>query len=131
MDTQIGPAGIPAQALLTGRTMIHEMFRAIDAREYDRLPEFFAAGAVYERPGYEPFEGLERLDRFYRHERVIASGEHRLEAVLVDGENAACRGRFVGVHRDGSPIDESFADFYRLADGRITHRRSFFFRPAV
>ena len=131
MDTQVDQARMPAQAPLTRQTMIHEMFRAIDAREWDRLPDFFAAGAVYERPGYEPFEGLERLDRFYRHERVIASGEHRLEAVLVDGANAACWGRFVGMHRDGSPIDESFADFYRLADGRITHRRSFFFRPAV
>jgi ketosteroid isomerase-like protein len=131
MDTQIDKERIPAQALFTRENIIGEMFRAIDAREWDRLPDFFAPGAVYERPGYEPFEGLERLDRFYRHERVIASGEHRLEAVLVDGGNAACRGRFVGVHRDGSPIDESFADFYRLADGRITHRRSFFFRPAV
>jgi ketosteroid isomerase-like protein len=35
------------------------------------------------------------------------------------------------MHRDGSPIDERFADFYRLADDRITHRKSFFFRPAV
>lgn len=30
-------------------------------------------GATCERPGYAPFVGLERLDRFYRQGRVIAS----------------------------------------------------------
>lgn len=131
MDTMTEQTRIPVPALVSRHTLVHEMFRVIDGRDWDRLPEFFAAEAVYERPGYEPFAGLERLDRFYRHERVIASGRHLLEAVVMDGDNAACWGRFVGVHKDGSPIDESFADFYRLAENRVVHRKSFFFRPAV
>jgi ketosteroid isomerase-like protein len=113
------------------QTLIHELFRAIDTRDWDRLPEFFDADVVYERPGYEAFAGLERLGRFYRHERVIAAGEHHLEVVVFDGANAACWGRFTGVHKDGSAIDELFADFYRLAGDRIAHRKSFFYRPAV
>ncbi len=113
------------------QTLIHDLFRTIDSRDFDRLPEFFTDDAVYERPGYEPFAGLARLDRFYRHERVIASGQHQLNVVVLDGPNAACWGRFVGVHKDGSPIDELFADFYRLEGDRIAHRKSFFYRPAV
>lgn len=112
-------------------TIVHRLFDAIDSRQFDRLPELFDDQCVYERPGYEPFEGMERLDRFYRHERVIASGKHHLEGVVVGDTQAACWGRFIGVHRDGTPIDEAFADTYQLTDGRIRHRKSFFFRPAV
>lgn len=113
------------------QTLIHDLFRTIDSRDWDRLPDFFATDVVYERPGYPAFAGLERLGRFYREERVIAAGEHQLESVVIDGANAACRGRFIGVHKDGTPIDEMFADFYQLSGNRIAHRKSFFFRPAV
>ena len=112
-------------------TIVHELFDAIDSNRWERLPELFDAEVVYERPGYEPFRGLERLDRFYREERVIASGRHHLTGVVVGDGQAACWGRFVGVHRDGSPLDVDFADTYELADGRIRLRKTFFFRPAV
>jgi branched-chain amino acid aminotransferase len=108
-----------------------ELFRRVDSRDWEGLRESFAPDAVYERPGYEPLVGLERLLHFYREERVIAAGEHRLEHVVIDGDTAACWGRFVGIHKNGSPIDERFADCYTLEDGRIKTRRSFFFRPAV
>lgn len=49
----------------------------------------------------------------------------------MSGTHRSCCGRFVGVHRDGSPIDKRFADFYTLEDGRIRHRTSFFFRAAA
>jgi ketosteroid isomerase-like protein len=84
-----------------------------------------------ERPGYECLVGLDQLMQFYRRVRVIASGTHLLEEIVGDDVRAACWGRFVGVHKDGSPIDERFADVYTLADGKITTRRSYFFRPAV
>ncbi|HYH79206.1 MAG TPA: nuclear transport factor 2 family protein [Longimicrobium sp.] len=112
-------------------TIVHRLFDAIDTRSWERLPELFADEVVYERPGYEPFRGLGRLDHFYREERVIASGRHHLDGVVVGDTQAACWGRFVGVHRDGSAIDEGFADTYELEGGRIRHRKSFFFRPAV
>lgn len=112
-------------------TIVHRLFEVIDSRQWERLPELFDAEVVYERPGYEPFRGLERLDRFYRVERVIAGGKHHLEGCVVGETQAACWGRFIGVHRDGSPIDEAFADTYQLDGGRIRFRKSFFFRPAV
>ena len=109
-----------------------DLFHKIDARDWDALPSSFAEDVVYERPGYPPLVGVEALMRFYRHERVIASGAHELERVVLDGECGACWGRLVGRHRDGSPLDERFADVYTLDDrGRIKARRSYFFRPAI
>ena len=113
------------------RALIDRLFEKVDGRDWDGLSEVFDPEASYERPGYPAFEGIDRLLRFYRDERVIACGQHHLTAVVVDGDQGACWGRFVGTHRDGSEIDESFADFYTFRDGRIHTRRSFFFRPAV
>lgn len=112
-------------------TIVTDLFGIIDSRRWDELGAFFHPEVVYQRPGYDPIVGVDRLLQFYRHERVIASGEHRLEAVVVQDGHAACWGRFVGVSRDGAPIDEAFADTYVLSDGRISARKSFFFRPAI
>lgn len=112
-------------------TLVHDLFRAIDAREFDRLHDVCHPEIVYERPGYESFSGMDRLLKFYREERIIASGDHHLTAVLVDGTHGACWGRFLGKHRDGSDIDVEFADTYEIEDGRIRRRKSFFYVPAV
>jgi ketosteroid isomerase-like protein len=108
-----------------------EMFRRIDARDWAALEDSFHPDRVYERPGYEPLVGRDQVLRFYREVRVIASGEHQLERVLTEPDAGACWGRFVGLHKNGSAIDERFADAYLLQDGRIRMRRSFFYRPAV
>ena len=112
-------------------TRIHELFRAIDSREWHQLRDFLHPDIVYVRPGYLPFEGIERVLTFYEHERVIASGAHTLTTVVVSDDHAACCGRFVGMHRDGGAIDEEFADVYELAGPLIVRRQSYFFRPAV
>ena len=112
-------------------TLVHDLFQAIDSREFDRLRDICTPDVVYERPGYEAFSGMERLLKFYREERVIASGNHLLTAVVIDDTHAACWGRFVGAHRNGSPIDVEFADTYELEDGKIRRRKSFFYVPSV
>jgi ketosteroid isomerase-like protein len=111
--------------------IITELFRRVDARDFDALRESFTDDAVYERPGYDPLVGRDRVLHFYREERVIASGKHELEKIVVEGPTGACFGRFVGLHKNGSAIDERFADVYTFQDGRIKTRRSYFFRPAV
>lgn len=110
---------------------IRELFTAIDAERWDRLPAFFDPEAVYERPGVEPLEGLGRLLRFYREERAIVQGRHLLEQVVTRDGAGACWGRIECVLRDGSEHDERFADVYLFRGGRILLRRSHFFRPAV
>lgn len=113
------------------QAFVHELFRVIDNREWDSFDQVFDPEVTYERPGYEPFVGMERLHRFYTQERVIAEGKHHLTAVVVDENHGASWGVFRGTHRNGSPIEEAFADVYTFENGRIKTRKSFFFRPAV
>jgi ketosteroid isomerase-like protein len=107
------------------------MYSTIDARSWDEHTEFFTADAVYERPGYAPIIGFPALEHFYREVRIIVSGQHRIERLVVGRETAACWGRFVGASRDGKPLDERFADVYELRGGRVARRTSYFFRPAI
>jgi uncharacterized protein len=112
-------------------TLVDELFHAIDTRAFEHLRVLFHPEVTYERPGYPAFDGLEQVMRFYREERVIASGTHVLTAIVQDGCFAASWGRFTGVHRDGSPIDIEFADTYVLGNAQIVRRKSYFYLPAV
>jgi hypothetical protein len=75
--------------------------------------------------------GIEALENFYRHERIIARGAHDLQGILAEPRAAACWGRFQGLSRRGEPLDERFADVYELRDGRVARRTTHFFRPAI
>jgi ketosteroid isomerase-like protein len=110
---------------------VRSLFEAIDSRRWPSLEDFFSKDIIYERPGYAPLIGYDRVLKFYRETRVIASGRHLLEEIVVDGDGGACWGRFVGEHKNGSQIDEGFADTYKFENGRIKVRKSYFFRPAV
>jgi len=68
---------------------------------------------------------------FYQEERIVASGSHETEGIVIDGDRAACWGRFRGQHKNGSDIDELYADVYRMHEGRVRTRRTHFFRAAV
>jgi branched-chain amino acid aminotransferase len=111
--------------------LIARLFETVDASRWENLKQFFCEEIIYERPGYAPVVGQERLEIFYSEERVIASGKHHLEGVIVNDNKGACWGRFVGRHKNGSFLDEQFADCYTFKDGKIQTRKSFFFRPAV
>lgn len=110
---------------------ITELFQAIDTSDWNTVTNTFHQNIVYERPGYEPMSGLERVMHFYQKERILSSGEHRIEKIVWDGDAAACWGRFVGFQKDGAAVDERFSDVYTFEDGKIRTRRSYFFRPAI
>jgi ketosteroid isomerase-like protein len=112
-------------------TLIAELFRAIDTRDWMALKEIFDPDIVYERPNYRPCAGIAQLLHFYQHERVIAAGEHRIEQIVIQDDHGVCWRRFVGVTKDGAPADELFADVYIFERGKIKMRRSYFFRPAI
>lgn len=113
------------------RELIEELFEAVDGNRVDELGRFFHTDVVYERPGYEPLQGRAAVLAFYANRRVIGSGKHHIERIVEEGDAAASWGRFVGTAKDGTPIDERFADCYTFEEGRIRQRRSHFFRPAV
>ncbi|MDO5535753.1 MAG: nuclear transport factor 2 family protein [Propionibacteriaceae bacterium] len=112
--------------------LTREYYRLVDAGDVEGVLGWFAEDAVYHRPGYAPMEGREALATFYGGERVIDSGSHDLEQVLVQGRDVAVRGRFRGRLKDGSTVDLGFADFITYdAQGRAATRRSYFETPAV
>jgi ketosteroid isomerase-like protein len=112
-------------------TQLGEMFESIDASDWQSLVNFYHPNIVYERPGYAPLVGLERVLQFYREERIIAAGRHHIDGMVVERDAGACWGRLRGTLRDGSATDEQFADVYSFEDGKIRTRRSYFFRPAI
>jgi len=111
--------------------IVKRLFESVDSRDWDGLCDAFCDDVVYERPGYAPLVGLDRVLQFYREERVIASGRHELEHVVGDEGSGACWGRFVGIHKNGSGLSERFADVYTFERGKIKTRKSYFFRPAI
>jgi uncharacterized protein len=119
---------------LTVRTadkLVAQLFDVIDGCRWDELRSVLDETCVYSRPGYEPIVGLPEIERFYREVRVIGSGRHLVECVVADLGAAACWGTFQGRSRSGAELEEGFADTYRVRDGRITYRRTYFYRPAI
>ncbi|MFC6617423.1 nuclear transport factor 2 family protein [Deinococcus radiophilus] len=71
------------------RELIERLFGVIDGARFDELGQVFAQEAVYERPGYAPLRGLERIGEFYRHERIIGAGQHHVAAVTYSAAGDA------------------------------------------
>ena len=114
------------------RELVGRLFEVIDGGRFDDLGTVFDAQAVYERPGYEPLQGLPRIEQFYRHERVIGSGRHTVEDVTCSETGSAVSfGVFRGTSRAGEALEERFADVYRVQGGKIVQRTTYFFRPAI
>ncbi len=113
------------------RDIIRTYFDAVDANDLDQVLEQFHTDVVYERPGYPQLEGKQRLRHFFTEERVIATGRHDVEGIVVEGEQATAWGAFTGISRTGSALSERWCDVYWFRDGRIERRRTYFFRPAV
>ncbi len=124
-------AGALGGAVNERSAQVKRMFRSIDASDWQALAAILHPDVVYERPGYDPLAGLRRVLRFYREERLVAYGRHRIDGVVVDGDSASAWGRMRGTMRDGSAADVRWAEVYSFEDGRIRKRRSYFFQPAV
>ncbi|WP_341719208.1 nuclear transport factor 2 family protein [Micromonospora sp. FIMYZ51] len=112
-------------------TLISRMFHQIDQADWTELATCFHPEVIYERPGYEPLVGLDRLMRFYRDERAIVESHHTLDEVLRVAESGAAWGQVVGRLVTGVAFDLQFAEIYRFTDGLVAVRRSYFFTPAV
>ncbi|MQA93623.1 MAG: hypothetical protein GEV11_02930 [Streptosporangiales bacterium] len=112
-------------------TRIRAMFAVIDAQDWAALPGFFHPEVVYERPGFPPLHGLDRVMRFYHEERKITRSVHHIEATAVEDGRAACWGRVECELPDGSETTVGFADVYTFEGDRIHLRRTHFFVPSV
>jgi len=107
-------------------------YRLVDAGDVAGIVALFAPDGVYERPGYEPFAGRAAIERFYRGERVIASGAHTIDRLVREGEAVVAEGRFEGRLRSGAVASVRFTDIWRFApEGLVAHRTTYFFAASV
>lgn len=107
------------------------VYQVIDRCDWEALEGLLHVETLYERPGYDPLIGRDRVMRFYREERKVASGRHELYGVMQERGRAVCWGHMRGTLRDGSPAEVGFADVYSFEDGKVRTRRSYFYTPAV
>lgn len=93
------------------------------------VPPLFAQDAVYKRPGYPAFEGMQALVAFYEGDRVIASGAHGITHLLTDPQArvAFVEGVFTGELKDGSPVRAPFADVLEFDEAGLIRRRQTYF----
>jgi ketosteroid isomerase-like protein len=110
---------------------LRAMFATIDAMDWDALPEFFHAELVYERPGFPPLRGLDRVLRFYHHERKIVRSVHHVEGAIVRNGRGAAWGRVDSTLTDGTDTELGFADIYHFDRDMIRLRRTHFFVSGV
>lgn len=116
--------------ITSAHALITEMFSIIDEDRWNDLATVFAAGCVCLPARSEPVVGLEMIERYYRHDRVVASGQHHIDGLASDLSVAACWGTFTGVARNGQPISEAFAEALAVRDGKIVWR-STYLRPRL
>jgi ketosteroid isomerase-like protein len=108
---------------------ITEMFKAVDACDWQALRLLYAEDCVYDRPGFPSIQGRDALTRFYAEARPIRTGRHTISRFIEDGAQLCAAGAFVGVLRSGANISLRFADIYVFSDGLISHRTTFFHTP--
>jgi ketosteroid isomerase-like protein len=111
--------------------LVKNIFECIDGQNWLRLCQYLHPDIIYERPGYEPLVGLPAVIDFYRRHRIVASGRHAVERVLYDNDYVTCWGSFSGSAKNGQKLNARFADVYRLREGRISFRRTFFDSPSI
>lgn len=118
------------QVLTPGVAQVRRYYELVDDGDIPGLVDLFTSDATYHRPGYEPIHGHAGLTAFYREDRPIRAGAHRLNAIVAAGQTVAVHGEFHGVLRDDRPVDLRFADFFVLSgDGRFARRDTFFYAP--
>lgn len=110
--------------------VVRRYYRLIDAGDIEELVALFAEDVTYVRPGHEAIVGRDALERFYRNERPLEAGSHEVDAVLVDGDRVAVRGRFSGRQGDRQ-VTFGFADFHEFEGEHIARRYTYTDRDTV
>jgi ketosteroid isomerase-like protein len=122
---------INCQNITANEELIVNLFEAIDSSDFKLLVKYFDKNIIYQRPGYHDLIGIDKLLHFYQYDRIIVSGKHLIEHIVVAEKYGSCWGQFIGIHKNGSQLNEGFADVYSFENNKIKTRRSYFFRPAI
>ncbi|MFI7115846.1 nuclear transport factor 2 family protein [Amycolatopsis sp. NPDC049868] len=111
--------------------VVSDYYRFIDHGNVPAALACFASNAVYRRPGYDAFTGLESIEEYYRRTRIINAGQHTIESLIEGKDEVAVRGSLIGRSRDGLALDVRFADFWRFRESLVVERNTYFDAAAV
>ncbi len=117
------PASAASGASASSAAAMRAMLAAIDAKDWTTLERLLHPNTVYVAPGGARFEGRGSVLDYYRAVRPVASGQHLIEGLLAEPDQAVSWGRFDGTRRDGLPVHMKFSDVVRFEDGLIRDRR--------
>jgi uncharacterized protein len=111
--------------------LVRRYYDLVDAADIEGILSLFSEAVVYERQGTPTITGKDQLRRFYSEDRIIASGAHTLDEVLVGTAWVAVRGTFRGTLKNGDAVEPEFTDWFHVVDGVIERRQSLFPGRAV
>ena len=106
--------------------MVEALLTAIDNKDWDSLAKLLNEDSVYEVHGFPPYTGKKEILEYYENIRPIQAGVHTIESIYTGLDSVVCCGVFVGMKKDGSRIDISFADELRFHNFKISKRRVYF-----
>lgn len=106
--------------------LVRRYYELVDAGDTEALLRLFSDDVHYQRQGTPDLIGIDAMRRFYEHDRLIDSGRHTLDELLVGREWVAVRGTFRGWLRSGEAVTLQFTDWHHVVEGRIDRRESFF-----
>jgi ketosteroid isomerase-like protein len=114
------------------KNTIRRFLGAVDAQDWKAVESLLHPAAEFEMPGQLPFRGREKVMSYYTGAaRPVVSSEHNLEAIVVDGNRAACWGRVTGKRKDGSEASILFTEVMQFEDGKIRKLRAYVCEPKV
>ncbi len=98
------------------------LLSAIDEQNWQLVSDAFAAEAEYRPPAQKTRIGRAAIERYYRVERPVARGAHRIDEIMSAGDLTIVTGEFVGETTEGSRACAKFVDMLKIRDGRIIDR---------
>jgi len=102
---------------------IEQYYHSIDSGNIDEALAIFAPDATYIR-GKKTIHGT--LEAFYRHERNIGQGKHKIEMVTATNDTVNILGQFTGEAKDGQPLQTTFKDTFVFKNGFVVYRKTVF-----
>lgn len=97
----------------------------IDNGEIETVLELFSPKARYER-GTLILQGKSDVERFYRNERIIKSGNHIIKSIDSKENIVRVEGVFNGTLKSGEETSEQFEDKFEFENGVIIFRQTSF-----
>lgn len=106
----------------SGAALATQLLRAIDDEDWTAVAALFADDAEYRTPAGIVLRGRAAIEHYYRHERSVIGGMHRVEQVWTQGAWTAVSGEFTGSSSDDTRRCLHFLDRFRVAAGSIVER---------